>query len=177
MGAFIKVIRSNFHRVLRLSVPRKGRNTSVGWTQNCLEKTRQAACCCSTINFFIIIIQKHLIACDIQVEERIGWGWWNLKGVVLKGGGLDSNLASGSVPLSEACVSHSVVSNTLLPHGMRPARLLPLSMEFSRQYWSGLPFPSPGDLPDPGIEPRSPALQAVSLLSEPLGNSYCRQSP
>ena len=34
-----------------------------------------------------------------------------------------------------------------------------LSMEFSRQeYWSGLPFPSPGDLPDPGIEPRSPAL-------------------
>ena len=43
----------------------------------------------------------------------------------------------------------------------------PLSMEFSRQeYWSGLPFPSPGDLPDPGIEPRSPALQADSLLSE-----------
>ena len=36
----------------------------------------------------------------------------------------------------------------------------PLSMGFSRQeYWSGLPFPSPGDLPDPGIEPRSPALQ------------------
>ena len=37
----------------------------------------------------------------------------------------------------------------------------PQSMEFSRQeYWSGLPFPSPGDLPDPGIEPRSPLLQA-----------------
>ena len=35
-------------------------------------------------------------------------------------------------------------------------------MEFSRQeYWSGLPFPSPGDLPDPGIEPRSPTLQAL----------------
>ena len=46
----------------------------------------------------------------------------------------------------------------------------PLSMEFSRQgYWSGLPFPSPGDLPDPGIEPGSPALQADSLLSEPPG--------
>ena len=43
----------------------------------------------------------------------------------------------------------------------------PLSMGFSRQgYWSGLPFPSPGDLPDPGIEPRSPALQAVSLPIE-----------
>ena len=41
-------------------------------------------------------------------------------------------------------------------------------MEFSRQeYWSGLPFPSPGDLPDPGIEPVSPALQADSLPPEP----------
>ena len=41
------------------------------------------------------------------------------------------------------------------------------SMGFSRQeYWSGLPFPSPEDLPDPGIEPGSPALQADSLLSE-----------
>ena len=38
------------------------------------------------------------------------------------------------------------------------------------EYWSGLPFPSPGDLPNPGIEPRSPALQVDSLLSEPLGN-------
>ena len=47
----------------------------------------------------------------------------------------------------------------------------PLLMEFSRQeYWSGLPFPSPGDLPDPGIEPRSPALQAEALQSESPGN-------
>ena len=46
----------------------------------------------------------------------------------------------------------------------------PLSMGFSRQeYWSGLPFPSPGDLPDPGIEPRSPALEADALTSEPPG--------
>ena len=44
------------------------------------------------------------------------------------------------------------------------------SMEFSRQeYWSGLPFPFPGDLPDPGIEPQSPALQADALPSEPPG--------
>ena len=43
----------------------------------------------------------------------------------------------------------------------------PLSMGFSRQeYWSGLPLPSPGDLPDPGIELRSPALQADSLPTE-----------
>ena len=49
----------------------------------------------------------------------------------------------------------------------------PLSMEFSRQeYWSGLPFLSPGDLPDPGIKPVSPALKADSLLSEPLRKIY-----
>ena len=43
----------------------------------------------------------------------------------------------------------------------------PLPMGFSRQeYWSGLPFPSPGDLSDPGIEPGSPALQADSLPTE-----------
>ena len=47
----------------------------------------------------------------------------------------------------------------------------PLSMGFSRQeYWSGLPFPSPGDLPDLGIKPRSPALQADALTSEPPGH-------
>ena len=46
----------------------------------------------------------------------------------------------------------------------------PPSMEFSRQeYWSGLPLPSLGDLPDPGIEPGSPALQADALPSEPPG--------
>ena len=44
-------------------------------------------------------------------------------------------------------------------------------MEFSRhEYWSGLPFPSPEDLPDPGIEPGSPTLQAEALPSEPPGN-------
>ena len=43
-------------------------------------------------------------------------------------------------------------------------------MGFSRQeYWSGLPFPSPGDLPDPGIEPQSPTLEADALTSEPPG--------
>ena len=46
----------------------------------------------------------------------------------------------------------------------------PQSMEFSRQeYWSQLPFPSPGDLPNPGIEPRSPVPQADALPSEPPG--------
>ena len=50
------------------------------------------------------------------------------------------------------------------------AHQAPPSMGFSRQeYWSGLPFPSPGDLPDPGIESRSPTLQADALTSEPPG--------
>ena len=48
----------------------------------------------------------------------------------------------------------------------------PLSMEFSRQEdWSGLPFSSPGDLPDPGIKPRALALQADTLPSEPPGKA------
>ena len=49
----------------------------------------------------------------------------------------------------------------------------PPSMGFSRQEcWSGLPFPSPGDLPDPGIETGSPALRADALPSEPPGKSF-----
>ena len=57
----------------------------------------------------------------------------------------------------------SVVSDTLWPP-WTIAGQAPLPMGFSRQeYWSGLPFPSPGDLPNPGIEPRSPALQANSV--------------
>ena len=50
----------------------------------------------------------------------------------------------------------------------------PLSMGFSRQeYWSGFPFPSSGDLPDPGVEPRSPVLQADTLPTEPPGKPIC----
>ena len=52
------------------------------------------------------------------------------------------------------------------------------SMEFFRQEsWSGLPFPSPGDLPHPGMEPRSPALQADSLPSEPPGKPFSTMKP
>ena len=64
--------------------------------------------------------------------------------------------------------SHSVVS--LRPHELQPIKLL-CPWEFSRQeYWSGLPCPPPGDLPNPGIKPRSPTLQVDSLPSEPKGN-------
>ena len=72
-------------------------------------------------------------------------------------------------------VIHSVVSNPLQPHGLRlhGALQAPLFIQFSRQeHWSGLSFPSPGELPNPGIEPGSPTLQADSLPSEPLGKPY-----
>ena len=53
------------------------------------------------------------------------------------------------------------------------AHQAPLSMGFPRQeYWSGLPFPSPGDLPNAGIKPKSPALQADSLPIEPPGEFH-----
>ena len=55
------------------------------------------------------------------------------------------------------------------PHGLQPTRSL-IPWKFSRQeYWSGLPFPSPGDLPHPGIKAGSRTLQADALLSEPPG--------
>ena len=66
-------------------------------------------------------------------------------------------------------ISHSVLSYS--PFLGTAARQAPLSMGFFRQeYWTGLPFPPPGDLPDPGIKPVSPiapALQADSLPTEP----------
>ena len=68
-----------------------------------------------------------------------------------------------------AVLSHSVVSDSCNPMDC-VAHQAPLSMESSRQeYWSGLPFPSPGDLPNPGIKPGSPAFQADALTSEPPG--------
>ena len=67
-------------------------------------------------------------------------------------------------------VSRSVVSNSFATQ-WTVAHQAPLSMGFSRQeYWRGLPFSPPGDLPDPGIKP-TPALQGDSLLTEPSGNN------
>ena len=60
-------------------------------------------------------------------------------------------------------VSHSVMSDSVTPWTV--AHQAPLSMEFSRQEnWGELPFPSPADIPDPGVKPTSPTLQAESLL-------------
>ena len=68
-----------------------------------------------------------------------------------------------------AVLSHAVVSESLRPYGLKPARLL-CPWGFSRQeYWSGLSCPPPGDLPNPGIEPTSPALAARVFTLEPPG--------
>ena len=64
--------------------------------------------------------------------------------------------------------SRLVMSDSATPR--TATQQAPLSMEFSRQeYWGGLSFPSPGDLPNPGTEPRSPTFQTDSLPSEPPG--------
>ena len=67
-------------------------------------------------------------------------------------------------------VCHSVSCVLLFATPRTIAGQAPLSMGFPRQeYWSGLPFPSPGDLPHSGIQPRSPAMQADSLSTESPG--------
>ena len=65
--------------------------------------------------------------------------------------------------LVKGSVNHSAVSDSLRPRGLE--RWAPLFMEFSREeYWNGQPFSSPGDLPDPGVQFESPALQALQAL-------------
>ena len=65
-------------------------------------------------------------------------------------------------------LSYSVMSDSVTPWTV--AHQAPPAMEFSRQeYWSGVPFPSPGDLPDPGIEPTSPALAGAFFTTVPPG--------
>ena len=86
-----------------------------------------------------------------------------------------SLLPSGICPASLVCMlncfSHVPLFATLTHQA-------PLSMGFSRQgYWSGLPFPPPGDLPNPGIKPRYRALQADSLPSEPPEKSGFKHKP
>ena len=69
------------------------------------------------------------------------------------------------------CSVTSAMSDSVTPGAI--AHQAPLSLRFSRQeYWSELPCPPPGDLPDPGIEPGFPVLQADSLPSEPPGNIF-----
>ena len=93
---------------------------------------------CILYMFIYYTLIKYII-CSTYIEIYMYWKWkWN----------------------------RSVVSNSLRPHGLYVAYETPPSLEFSRQEnWSGLPFHSPGDLPDPGIEPMSPALQADAFIT------------
>ena len=78
----------------------------------------------------------------------------------------DTHLTEAQLELTGK--SESVSGIQLFGAPWTVAHEAPLSLELSRQeYWSGLPHPSPGDIPDPGIKSRSPALQADSLPSEP----------
>ena len=80
---------------------------------------------------------------------------------------------NSSYLLCVLCVCKSLSRVQLFATPWAAAHQYPLSMEFSRQeYCSRLPFPSPGDLPDPGIEPMSPALQADSLPFELQGSPF-----
>ena len=89
-----------------------------------------------------------------------------LQTAVFSEGGDQRERTKAHIP-SCAVLGRLVVSDSLQPHGLQPSRLL-CPWGFSRQeYWSGLPCPPPGDLPNPEIEPRSPALQVDSVPSEP----------
>ena len=90
---------------------------------------------------------------------------------------LKGHLLRSSAHTQEQLADLAVVAQ-LLSHGQlfstpwTVARQAPLSMGFPRQeYWSGLPFPSPGDLPDPGIKPQSSALAGGFFTTEPTGKS------
>ena len=98
----------------------------------------------------------------LACKNSMGRGaWWAAVHGVSKSRTPLSTQAPSPYVLTWWQLSHLIMSDSLQPH----------SMEFSRQeHWSGLPFPSPGDLPDPGMDPGSPALRADALLSEPLGN-------
>ena len=95
----------------------------------------------------------------------------------------DLKLSSVNSVSVDVCVCVCACARTLscsvssvVPNSLGPCTIVcqaPLSMELSRQeYWSGLSFPSPRYLPDSGVEPGSPALQADSLPFEPLGKLY-----
>ena len=95
-------------------------------------------------------------ACYQTQGWRIRWRW---------------KIQTSIYKITCCAVLSSAMSDSLWPHGLQLARLL-CPWGFSRQeYWRGLPCPPPGDLPDPGIKPRSPTLQIDSLLSEPPGKS------
>ena len=105
--------------------------------------------------------------------KNCSWPWFSSSqtGMYLKCSGIKKHsIIWHTFELWCMCVCQSLSCVWLFTTPWTVVRQAPLSMEFSRQqYWSGLLFPAPGDLPDPVIKPRSPALQADSLPSEPPG--------
>ena len=120
-------------------------------------------------------LQNNLVYLKLEVEEI---GCTAIKKHLFRFPGLNVQLSPYAVhpKLSRHCqlptrarmLSHSVVSDSVTPWTV--ACQAPLSIGFSwQEYWSGLPFPPPGDLPDPGIKLRSPALAGRFFISEPPG--------
>ena len=108
-------------------------------------------------------------------NPRDGGAWW----AAVCGVSQSQTVAEAELLLIHStscyCCLVAKLCPTLRPHGLLLTRLLCL-WGFSRQeYWSGFPCPSPGDLPNPGIKPRSPALQVDSLPSEPLGKPIVKR--
>ena len=100
-----------------------------------------------------VLLLKHNCPPGITVETDA----WNTCG---RGGGVAKG-QSLTVQWTVCVLRWSVMSDSLRPHGLQPARLLcPWGLP-RQEYWSGLPWSSPGDLPNPGIKPRSPRLHAV----------------
>ena len=96
------------------------------------------------IRFLFVVVPMHTVPCDALCH-------------------LSASLFSLPIEWEFKCVCQSLSRVWLFATPWTAVCQAPLSMRFSRQeYWSGLPRPSPGDLPNPGIEPRSPALQADS---------------
>ena len=76
--------------------------------------------------------------------------------------------------ITENLLFDNILSKTLIQnmgvYGLQPPRLLSPCNFSGKEYWSGLPFPLPGDLPDPEMEPESPVLAGRFFTTEPLGN-------
>ena len=114
-------------------------------------------------------VDGHLI-CMAEVETRTENKWMGIPtGKGWSGKNWEIGIDTCVLLMCVCVLSRSVVADSLWPHGCSPPA--PLSMGLSRQdYRGGLPVPSPGDPPDPEIEPRPLTLQADSLPSEPPGS-------
>ena len=127
-----------------------------------------------TLHFSYSLGNGHPVQCSCLENPRDGGAWWAAVSGVAKSWTQLKWLSSSSSSSSSVKVKVKLLSHVrLLATPWTVAYQLPLSMEFSRQeHWSRLPFPLQGNLPDLGIEPRSPALQADTLPSEPQGKHY-----